>query len=336
LKTYAYVDRVSLDDLRQVERPDPEAGAHDIVIKMQAASLNYRDIAIARGHYHIGVSPPLVPLSDGAGEVVAVGSHVKRFRVGDLACALYLPNWIDGPRSAHAVARRLGGPNDGVLCEYLCLNEEEAVRAPAHLSAIEACTLPVAAVTAWRCLYETGSVRPGETVAVLGSGGVSTTAIQIARAGGAQAVAVTRRPEFVERFKELGATDVILGSDTDAWPQKVVEATRGGADVVVDVLGGKSLQRSIAALRMGGGTVHQVGYAADTSATFDIFDAIRHGATIRLANAGSRSSFESVLRVFGQQRLKPAVDSVFPVAEIHTAFERLTKGGHFGKIVVTF
>lgn len=335
MKAYTYVDRVSLDDLCIVERPDPEPGPSDIVIKMQAASLNYRDIAIARGHYHVDVSPPLIPLSDGAGNVIAVGTKVSRFRVGDLACPVYLPNWIDGPPTARSVARRLGGPNDGIMREYMCVDEEEAVRVPEHLDAVRACTLPVTGVTAWRSLYEVGCVRPGESVAVLGSGGVSTTAIQIARAGGAQVVAVTRRPEFVERFEAVGANHIVLGSDTDDWPRKVADLTHGGADVVIDVLGGRSLRRSIAAIRKGG-VVHQVGYAADTSATFDIFDAIRHGAAIHLATAGSRGSFQSVLRVFAQQSLKPAVDQVFPVTEIRAAFDRLTKGGHFGKVVVTF
>jgi len=336
MKAYAYLDGVSLDHLREVNRPDPNPGPHDIVIKLQAATLNYRDLAIARGNYHIAVSAPLIPLSDGAGTVAAVGSQVSRFKVGDLVCPLYLPNWIDGPTSAHAVARRLGGPNDGVLADYICVDEQEAVRMPAHLDAVEAATFPVAGVTAWRSMHEIGCVRPGDTVVVLGTGGVSTIALQIAAAGGARTIAVTRRPEFSDRLKRLGASHVLMGSDSDEWPKDVLALTDGrGADVVVDVLGGPSLGRSIAAARKGG-VVHLVGYAVDTSATFDIFDAIRRSATVRLASAGSRESFLSLMRVFGQQRLTPAVDRVFDIKNIRGAFDHLAKGGHFGKVAIRF
>jgi NADPH:quinone reductase-like Zn-dependent oxidoreductase len=333
---YSYSDHVSLDELCRREVSDPIPGSHDVVLKMRAASLNYRDLAIARGHYHVAVNPPLIPLSDGAGEVAAVGSNVTRVCIGDLACPVFLPNWIDGPISERAGKRRLGGPDDGVLAEYLCLNEEEVVRMPDYLDAVEAATLPVASVTAWHSIYELGTLRPGETIVVLGSGGVSTAAIQLAHAGGARVIVVTRRDEFKARLVELGADEVITGSDSDAWPQMTNTLTHGaGADVVVDVLGGPSLARSIAALGRRG-VVHLVGYAADTSATFDIFDAIRHGTTIHVATAGSRTNFESLLRAFGQKMIRPAVAKTFPVAKIKETFEELSKGGHLGKIVLTF
>jgi NADPH:quinone reductase-like Zn-dependent oxidoreductase len=336
MRIYSYSDHVSLDDLRPRDVADPIPGSHDVVLKMRAASLNYRDLAIARGHYHVAVNPPLIPLSDGAGEVAAVGSDVTRFHIGDLACPVFLPNWIDGPISERAGKRRLGGPDDGVLAEHLCLNEEEVVRIPDHLDAVEAATLPVAAVTAWHSIYELGTLRPGETIVVLGSGGVSTAAIQLAHAGGARVIAVTRRDQFKTRLLELGADEVITGSDSNVWPQMINALTRGaGADVVVDVLGGPSLSRSIAALNRRG-SIHLVGYAADTSATFDIFDAIRHGTTIHVATAGSRTNFESLLRAFEQKMIKPLVAQTFPVAKIKEAFEELSSGGHLGKIVLTF
>jgi NADPH:quinone reductase-like Zn-dependent oxidoreductase len=150
MRCYQFTDAVSLASLRLVERPDPEPGPRDIIIRMRAAALNFRDIAMIRGDYHIGVSPPLVPLSDGAGEVIRIGDAVTRFQVGELACPTYLPDWHDGPLRADRVRRRLGGPTDGVLTEYMCIHEDEAVRAPRHLDCTEAATLPVAAVTAWR------------------------------------------------------------------------------------------------------------------------------------------------------------------------------------------
>jgi NADPH:quinone reductase-like Zn-dependent oxidoreductase len=191
---YRFEDDFSLASLRRVRRPDPEPGPHDVVLRMRAAALNFRDLAIMRGEYHVEVGLPLVPLSDGAGEVVQVGAEVTRLRVGDLACPVYLPNWTDGPLRPRHGARRLGGPNDGVLSELMCLPEGEVVRVPGFLDPVEAATLPVAGVTAWHSLFELDRLCPDETVLVQGSGGVSTIAIQLAVAAGARVIAATRGP----------------------------------------------------------------------------------------------------------------------------------------------
>lgn len=335
MKAYAYVNRISLDDVRPIEIPDPKPGPHDVVLRMRAVALNYRDLAISSGHYHVHAYPPLVPISDGAGEVVAVGDKVTRVQMGELACPTYLPDWIDGPCNSAVLRRRLGGPDDGVLSEFFCANEEAVVPAPAHLEPAEAATLPVTAVTAWHSLYRLGNVLPGQTVAVLGSGGVSTTAMQIARAGGARVIAVTRGESKVKQLREVGAHEVVTSGSSDEWPRHVMEITGGhGADVVVDVVGAGSLSRSILALRMRG-CVHLVGYAAGTSASFDIFDAIRHGTTIQVATAGNRADFEALVRAFEQHRIKPAIHKAFPVTKLHDAFEELAAGGHFGKVVLT-
>ena len=334
MKVYAYAERIALDDLRVMERPEPQPRPHDVVLRMRAAALNYRDLAIAGGNYHVGVTPPLIPVSDGAGEVIAIGTQVTRFRLGDLACPVYLPDWIDGPVSPRVARRRLGGPSDGVLAEFMCVNEEEAVRAPLHLTPEEAATLPVTAVTAWHALYQNACVRPGETVLVQGAGGVSMAAMQLARAGGARVIALTRGTRHVERLRVLGIDDIVTGGDTSDWPAQVVALT-GGVDVAVDVAGGSSLARSIAATRTGG-RVHLVGYAADTSAVIDIFDAIRHATTIHVATAGSRRSFEALVRVMQMQAIRPVVAKAFPVAAIGPALQHLSAGGHAGKVVLTF
>jgi NADPH:quinone reductase-like Zn-dependent oxidoreductase len=210
MKAFAYRDRIAFDSLVEVNLPDPEPGPHDVVLRMRAAALNYRDLAIASGNYHIAVNAPLIPLSDGAGEVLQIGAQVIRVRIGDIACPTYLPDWIEGPVSPRLARRRLGGPSDGVLAEMICLHEDEIVKAPSHLDPVESATLPVAAVTAWHCLYQLGTLRPGETLVVLGSGGVSTSALQLARAGGARVIAVTRREGHRARLQQLGATDVVL------------------------------------------------------------------------------------------------------------------------------
>jgi NADPH:quinone reductase-like Zn-dependent oxidoreductase len=334
LRSYVYAERIGLDHLRPMERPDPVPGPHDVVLRMRAAALNFRDLAIARGHYHIQVSPPLVPLSDGAGEVVAVGGKVTRFRLGDLACPLYFPDWIDGPVGARVARRRLGGPTDGVLSEMMCVNEEEAVRAPKHLDAAEAATLPVAPLTAWNSLYQIGTVRPGESVVVQGTGGVSTAALQFARAGGARTIAVVRGTRHEARLRQLGVCDVLTDGDAPDWPNRVL-ALVGGADVSVNVAGGDTLTRSISATRPGG-KVHLVGYAADTSASFDIFEAIRRATTVHIATAGSRAAFETMVRTMELHAIRPAISREFPVEQIAAAFECLQQGGHFGKVVVRF
>ena len=336
MKAFAYRDRIAFDSLVEVKLPDPVPGPHDVLLRMRAAALNYRDLAIAKGDYHVAVNPPLVPLSDGAGEVIQIGTQVTRLRVGDVACPTYLPDWIEGPITPRVARRRLGGPSDGVFAELICLHEDEVVKAPSHLDAVEAATLPVTAVTAWHCLYQLGTLRPGETLIVLGSGGVSTSALQLARAGGAKVIAVTRREEHRARLQQLGATDVLLDDGSGDWPRRAVAIAEGrGAHVAMDVVGGSSLARSITATRHGG-EVHLVGYAADTSATLDIFDAIRRSTVIRVASAGNRHSFEALARVFEQQEIRPAIDRIFPAARFRDAFDHLAKGGHFGKVVLSF
>jgi len=332
MRAYQFGDDFSMDSLRLVERADPIAGERDIVLRMRAVALNYRDMAIMRGEYHARVSLPLVPLSDGVGEVIQVGGAVTRFRVGDLACPTYLPNWIGGPLRPYHGDRRLGGPNDGVLAELLCLPEDEAVRAPGHLDPAEAATLPVTGVTAWHSLFELDHLRPDETILVQGSGGVSTIAMQLAAAAGGRVIAVTRGNRHVERLRAL-AGDVLSDGSTDSWPEHVVARTGGGVDVALNVAGGRTLTPTVAATRMGG-RVHVVGYAADRIAEFDIFTAIRHATTIRIATGGSRTDFEALVATLERHGIHPLVDRVFGLDRIHDAFEHLACAGHLGKVVI--
>ena len=333
MKAYAYVENIGIESLREVARPDPEPGPNDIVLRMRAIALNHRDLAIANGHYHVAVKAPLIPISDGAGEVIAIGNQVSRFRVGELACPTYMPDWIVGPVTRESAKRRLGAPSDGVMAEYLCLHENEAVRAPRHLSAEEAASLPVSAVTAWHSLFNHGKVQPGDSVLVLGSGGVSTAAIQFASAAGAEVISVVRNEQHAHGLTILGARTVVLSSDQD-WPHQVVRATHGrGVDVVVDVVG-STIAQSIAATKVGG-LIHLVGYVGSTHAQLDIFDAIRHATTLKLATAGPRTSFESMVRAMELNEIKPPKPTTLPIERWREGFNRLSTGGHFGKIVLT-
>jgi NADPH:quinone reductase-like Zn-dependent oxidoreductase len=335
MRCHEFSDAISLESLRVVERPDPMPGPHDVIIRMRAAAFNFRDLAMVRGHYHIGVSPPLVPLSDGAGEVVAIGQAVTRFGVGDLVCPTYLPDWRDGPIRADRVRRRLGGPTDGVMTELMRAHEEEVVRAPRHLSATEAAALPVAAATTWRTLYRRGSLRPGETLLVQGSGAISTTAVQLAKAGGARTIVVLRHARHAEAARALGADLILTTGDTPGWPQDVQQATGGaGADVALNVAGGKTLTATVAATKLGG-DVHLIGFAAGSVGELDLFEAIRHGTTFHTATAGSREDFAAFVRAAEEHRLRPAIARVFPLAKLRDAFAYLAAGDRLGKVVVT-
>lgn len=307
-----------------------------MVIRIKAVALNFRDLAIASGHYHVATRPPLVPLSDGAGEVVAIGKEVTRVEMGDLVCPTFLPDWIDGPGSPEQIRRRLGGPSDGVMAEFVCVNEQAVVRAPSHLDATEAATLPVTAVTAWHSLFVRGRINPGETVVVLGTGGASTAAIQFAEASGARVISVTRKETQKEKLRSLGAADVIEGPEADSWPARVLELTRGlGADVVVDVVGAHSVGLSISATRFGG-MVHLLGYAGGEKATIDIFDTIRHGVTIQAATAGSRRSFEALISLLERKKIRPPIDRIFNISDFREAFSHLANRGPVGKVVMVF
>lgn len=332
-RAWRYEQRLAVDALREVEVETPDPGPNDVVIDIAAVALNFRDLAIARGDYHVGVAAPLIPLSDGAGRVTAVGARVRRVVVGDLACPLYMPDWRDGEITPATARRRLGGPTDGVLRQRICVNEQELVRAPSHLSAREAACLPVSALTAWHSLYVVGRLRAGDTVLVQGGGGVSMAAIQFARAGGARVISVVRSSRRERAVRAAGAHDVVVASDP-IWADEIMALTdRRGADVVIDVGGAATLAESVASAAVGG-QIHLVGYASGHRAEIDLFDAIRHAVTLSTARGGHRASFEAMIRALSTQDIRPVIDSVFPVEEVAAAFRHLESGGPLGKIVI--
>jgi NADPH:quinone reductase-like Zn-dependent oxidoreductase len=334
MRCYQFTDSISLDALRLVERPDPSPSRHEIVLRIRAAGLNFRDLAMMRGSYHINVSPPLVPLSDGAGEVVEVGSAVTRFRNGDLACPTYLPDWQDGPLRADRIRRRLGGPTDGVLAEFMCIHEDEAVRCPPYLDAVEAAALPVAAPTAWRTLQRYAGLAPGEIALIQGSGGVSTAAIQLAVAGGARVISVVREATHSDVLKALGAEAVLVTSDPNGVAELLRAHTGGeGATVALNVAGANTVTGMVAATKLGG-VVCLVGFAASPNAEIDLFEAIRHGTTFHTGTAGSREDFEKYLSMMSTSRLHPAIARRFPLSALADAVDFLATGRPAGKVVI--
>ncbi len=325
-----------LESLVLTERPEPVPGPFDAVVRVRAASLNYRDLVLIRGTYDPNLRLPIVPLSDAAGEVVAVGPEVTRVKPGDRVCLSYVQDWVAGEPVPSLVARRLGGPTDGVLAEYVKVPEHGLVHAPTHLSDVEAATLPIAAVTAWHLLFEVGRVRPGDTVLVEGTGGVSLFALQLARLAGARVLVTSGSEEKLVRAKALGASAGINYRETSGWDEAVLSLTGGrGVDHVVEVAGGASLARAIRAVRMGG-EVSVVGFLEGTRTELELTQAIRRCVTLRAVSAGSRTSFEHLVRALEAHAVHPVVDRVFPFEEARAALDHLASGRHFGKVALAF
>lgn len=333
VKAFVFENRLARDDLRVIEQPAPSPGARQVLLRMQAASLNYRDLSIAGGEY--GRYPlPLVPVSDGAGTIVALGSEVRRFRVGELVCPTYVPDWIGGPVQEETARRRLGGPADGVMRELMCVDEQALVRAPAHLTAAEAATLPIAGVTAWQALFADGRAVAGQTVAVQGSGGVSLFVVQLARAAGLRVLSLLRGTARRDALERLGAE--VFDSTTPDWPEQFLAATRGhGVDVFVDVVGGPMLSKTIAATRVGGSVV-LLGYVGGTSSTIDLLAVIRRAVTLHAVSGGSRTSFEQLVRFLELHELHPIIGARFSFDELGAAYDYLGTGKPLGKVVIDF
>jgi NADPH:quinone reductase-like Zn-dependent oxidoreductase len=326
-------DGFGLDHLALVERPEPRPGHGQALVRVRAASLNYRDVLMAQGRYNPKQKLPLVPCSDGAGEVVAVGEGVTRVRPGDRVCSIFAQGWLAGEPSRDMARTILGGPLDGVLAEMALLSAEGLVKTPDHLSDVEAATLPCAAVTAWSTLVE-GGLEAGETVLLLGTGGVSVFALQLAALAGARTIITSSSDEKLERARQLGAAAGINYRQVPEWGARVKELTEGaGVDYVLEVGGAATLPQSLQAVRPGG-RIYLVGVLAGNAAEVSITSIQMRRVRIEGALVGSRASFEALNRAVSLHRLRPVVDRTFPLAEARAAFEHMAAGRHFGKICI--
>ena len=319
------------DALRQAERDEPKPGPREVLVRMRAWSLNHRDLLIARDAYGRDVRPGVIPLSDGAGEVVAVGDEVTRWRPGDRVVSTVLPRWTAGPPDAGKVAGMLGGSLDGVLAEYVTFDEEAVVAVPGHLDFAEAATLPCAGVTAWQAVVELGGLRPGQRLLTLGSGGVSIFALQLAVAGGAHVVATSGSPEKFDRLRELGAAAVLDHAADPEWGA-AVHALTGGVDHVVEVGGAGTMRQSITAVRTGG-RISVIGVLS-RGAGLSPVPLLRKALIVQGVLVGSREMFEALNRALERHRIRPVIDSVFPFSEAAAAYRRLASGRHLGKVVI--
>ena len=323
----------SIEALKLGQRPVPKPRRGEILVRIKAASLNYRDYAILVQKYMASLQLPYVPASDACGEVVEIGEEVTRFKVGDRVTPVYTQGWHDGyPTPAQRTTRTLGAPLSGVLQDYVVVPAEDAVSVPAHLSDGEAATLPIAALTAWSTLQE-GGIKAGDTVLVQGTGGVALFAAQFAKMMGARVVALSSSDEKLARVKKLGADVGINYRATPAWGAAVKEATQGrGVDIVVETAGA-TMEQSLASLAFGG-FIGIVGFVAGMKAEIALRTIIGPMIRIQGIAVGSRARFEAMNRAIGQHKLKPVVDSTFPLEKAADAFRHMEQGKHFGKIVI--
>ncbi len=325
-----------VETLTLVERPRPRPGPGQVLVRVRATSLNYRDLLVASGTYARGGPPrrPLVPLSDGAGEVVEVGGGVTRLRAGDRVAGAFFPKWIDGPSDEAKTASALGGSVDGVLAEEVVLDGDAVVRFPEHLSFEEAATLPCAGVTAWVGLFALGGLKAGETVLAMGTGGVSIFALQLAKAAGARVVLTSSHDDKLARGKALGADGEVNYRTAPQWDQAARALTGGrGVDHILEVGGATTLPVSLRAVREGG-HVTLVGLLGGQRGDLESARRNDRGVRVDPVYVGSVRHFEDLNGAVARWKLRPVVDRVFPFEKAREAYEHLRSGAHFGKIVV--
>lgn len=328
------ISSFGIDSLDFVERPEPEPGPGQVVVRVHAISFNFRDLMMVKGLYNPKLHLPRVPCSDGAGEVVAVGPGVTHWRRGDRVAGTFMQNWFDGAPTPEKIRGALGGDIDGMLAEYVVLHEYGLVAIPEHLSYQEAATLPCAAVTAWNAL-QAGDVKPGSTVLIQGTGGVSIFALQFARMRGAKVLGISGNHEKLQRAFDLGLDGGINYRDVPEWDRWAMEQTGEGVDLVVEVGGLGTLARSLRALRMGG-TIAQVGVLTGLAQAEPLpIPAILHKqARLRGIYVGSRQDFIDMNRAITLTQLRP-IGEDFPWTQAREVLARMEEGSHFGKLVMT-
>jgi len=325
-----------LENLKLAARSQPQPGPGEVLLRMRAASLNYRDLLMVQGAYNPRQPLPLIPCSDGVGEVVAVGEGVSRVAVGDRVVTLFCQGWISGEPIRSFMGSTLGGPLDGTLAEFMVLSEEGVSAAPEHLSDQEAATLTCAGLTAWSALVTQGGIGEGDTVLVLGTGGVAVFALQFAQLLGAQAIITSSSDEKLERARTLGAVAGINYRETPEWAREVKELTDGrGVDLVVEVGGAETLPQSVRAVRPGG-QISLIGNLSGAVLDFNIVPVFMRSVRIQGIAVGHREGFEAMSRAVSEHRMRPVVDHVLPWGEARQALGELAAGRHFGKICLRF
>ena len=333
MKAYQITEYGGPEGLTLADLPDPKPGPGQALVRVRAASLNYRDLILVKGGPN--ARPNAIPLSDGAGEVVAVGEGVTRVTVGDRVAGIFFQTWLDGGIRAEAHASALGGAVDGMLAELVVLSEEGVVKLPDYLSYEEAASLPCAAVTAWDGLIEQGHLRAGETVLLLGTGGVSIFALQLAKMHGARVIVTSSSDEKLARAKAMGADEGVNYKATSEWDKAVWELTdKQGVDHVIEVGGAGTLPRSLKSTRYGG-HVALTGVLTGVEAQISPLPILWKSLRVNGIYVGSRAMFERLLSAMIVSQMHPVIDRVFGFNEVQAAYGYLQSGAHFGKVVIS-
>jgi NADPH:quinone reductase-like Zn-dependent oxidoreductase len=333
MRAYEIVSAGGIDALHLAERPDPHPGPGEVLVRMRASSVNYRDLLTILDPETRAIPYPRIPNSDGAGEVLAIGPGVTRFAPGDRVAGTFFQRWDDGAITAEAMASALGGAEDGVLAEEVVLAQGGLVHVPDHLSLDEAATLPCAALTAWHALIEKGGLKAGETVLLLGTGGVSIFGLQFAALHGARPIVISSSDAKLERARSLGAWQTINYRATADWDRAVLDITDGhGVDHVVEVGGAGTLERSISACRIAG---HIALIGVLTGGQINPTPIMRKSLTVHGIYVGSRAMFERMNHAIAAAGLRPNIDRRFAFDDARAAYRHMRGAAHFGKIVIT-
>ena len=335
MKIFQLQEDWSIDNLTLTERPKPEPGPGQVLLKMKAASLNYRDLVVPqRGYGKLTGTLPLIPISDGVGEVIAIGEGVGRVAVGDRVCPLMIQSWISGPPTMERLTSTLGGPLDGVMTEYMVLSEQGVVKTSEHLSDEEAAALPCAALTAWSAVVTDGQVKAGDRVLVQGTGGVSLFALQFAKLHGAHVIVTSSSDDKLQRAISLGADEGINYVSTPEWGKEVRRmAGADGVDLIVEVGGQKTLPQSLRAIRAGG-TINLIGVLSGLNMDVSLGLIVIRKVRLQGITVGNRDGMEAMMRAISQHAVKPVIDRTFTFEELREALDYLARGVHFGKICI--
>ena len=326
------------DNLRLSERPEPKAGPGQVVIAMRMASLNSRDLIVPeRGYGRATGELPLMPVSDGVGEVIEVGDGVTRVRVGDRVCPTYFQNWAGGNATPERLASALGGPLDGVMADRVCLSEDGVVRLPDYLTDAEAATLPCAALTAWSAVVTHGQTRAGDRLLVQGTGGVALFALAFAKLQGAHVTVISSSDDKLERVRALGADETINYRETEDWARasRAITADRGGFDNIIELGGAKTLPQSLRAVRPGG-TLSMIGVLSGLNIEASLGPIVARQVRLQGVTVGHRDGFEAMLRAMAQHEVHPVLGESFAFEQLKDAMDHLRQGGHFGKTLIRF
>jgi len=333
MKAWQIQHRGSLDALQIVDLPDPKPGPGEVLVRMHAVAVNFRDL-ISTQIERPGALTPLIPCSDGAGEILAVGEGVTQWQRGQRVVSCFFQGWEAGKINREVMRTDLGGPLHGVLAEHICLREAGVVAMPEHMSFEQAATLPCAGLTAWNALVEMGRIRAGESVLLLGTGGVSMFALQFAKMHGAQVLITSSSNTKLQRVKKLGADHLINYREFPDWQLRVNELTgNAGVDHVVEVGGWGTLERSLESVRYGG-NVYFLGVLTGFEGKANPWQVIVKSVSVRGVYVGNRQSFLSMNRAISQQRLEPVIDRVYDFAQARDAFALMESRAHIGKIVI--